>query len=108
MRRWVVLVAVVMLAATFASAALAGSAPMSRKQYGADWPLTVKSGIVSCDAYAVTFTTGGKRYAINGIARARHAGADIFKNMWLWRKDPAIPGARIAISPIIYRGLELC
>ncbi len=43
--------------------------PLSRRQYGAKWPLTVEEGVVLCDGCAITFRTGGRTYAVNGHAK---------------------------------------
>lgn len=83
----------------------ADSARMNRSDWGNDWPLTVAAGVVSCRDGAVTFRAAGVTYAVNGTARMLHRGADIVR---IWRRNPAIPGSRIDISPIIDRGLELC
>ncbi|HEX2161771.1 MAG TPA: DUF2511 domain-containing protein [Thermoleophilaceae bacterium] len=84
---------------------------VSRAELGADWPLTVDRGVLSCDGPGVVFTTpDGSEYAVNGTAKG--AGyADIEP---IWREDPAYdlpddgPPLRVDISPLIERGLELC
>lgn len=80
------------------------SIEVSREDFGADWPLTVASGILACEgAGAVTFTANGTTYAVNGMASSLDAGVDI---------DPIWAEARDApkknIGPLIDRGLELC
>jgi uncharacterized protein DUF2511 len=46
-----------------------GGLEVSRADFGADWPLTVQSGTLNCEgAGAVTFTTNGTTYAVNGLA----------------------------------------
>jgi hypothetical protein len=73
---------------------------------GKQWPLTVDSGTLSCDGSdgvgSVTFETGGKLYAVNGLAR-QDGYADITP---IWAK--AGYGLRKNIGPLIDRGLKLC
>lgn len=79
--------------------------------YGEDWPLTVNSGVLRCDEPgAVTFTSGGTTYWINGTA-----GNFADENGWLdvepiWRDDPEDPDPafRVDISPLLDGGLALC
>jgi len=78
------------------------SAHVTRAQYGARWPFVhVKAGTVRCipgPVGQVTFTTDdGRTWALNGTA-LDHGVPDIPKREW--RKDPAIPGARIDIAPL--------
>lgn len=73
------------------------------------WPLTVTEGQLQCDSMgspgtgAVTFTAAGKRYALNGLAERKYPAIDS-----IWKADPAIPGAKINISPLLDAGLRLC
>lgn len=82
---------------------------------GDRWPLTVSEGVVSCVGEggglgAAIFTSGGVRYALNGIAR----GERNMKRLQLkeirpiWRDNPDIPGTKINIGPLIDRALETC
>ena len=73
--------------------------------YGSDWPLTVDEGVVTCEASAVYFTTGGRRYAVNGMATGRKDAPDIDV---IWKANPALEGTKINIGPIIDEGLKLC
>lgn len=70
-----------------------------------EWPLTVGSGVLTCDRSAVYFTAKGKRYSVNGTAEGRHEAPDIEK---IWRDDPANPGLKIGIGSLIQAGLALC
>ena len=87
--------------------AFASSIEISENQFD-NWPLTVDSGTLTCRANMVTFSSGGKTYALNGIARshARRSGWSEIRP--IWRDNPAIPGTKINIGPLISRGLELC
>ncbi|MEJ7787439.1 MAG: DUF2511 domain-containing protein [Solirubrobacteraceae bacterium] len=76
-----------------------------------EWPLTVASGEVRCEggdgAGAVIFQApDGTDYAVNGAAKT--AKQDLPGIDAIWKKDPDIPGARVNISPVLDRGLELC
>jgi len=80
------------------------SAHVTKAQYGARWPFVhVKAGTVRCvlspaGIGEVTFTAdGGPTWALNGTA-LDHGVPDIPKREW--RKDPAIPGARIDVAPL--------
>jgi hypothetical protein len=84
----------------------ANEARMSRSEYGKDWPLTVEAGVVRCEgAGAVTFTTGGTTYAVNGLARGMGTYPDVHA---IWADDPDFEGLKKYIGPIIDRGLALC
>lgn len=75
------------------------------------WPLTVDKGTVNCEgtegAGVVTFEApDGTVYAVNGTAKTQQP--DLPEIEEIWRKDPDVPGARINLSPVIDKGLELC
>jgi Protein of unknown function (DUF2511) len=80
---------------------------VTRSRYGKRWPFTVPRGVVSCDDHGgVVFTTpDGTAYWLNGTAGGEHNYRDVHP---IWRKDPAIPGLRINIGPMINLGLRLC
>ena len=73
------------------------------------WPLTVSEGVVRCEGSggigSVIFRTAeGEDYGVNGTALSR--GLPGIEP--IWKKDPAVPGTRINISPVLDRGLKLC
>ena len=82
---------------------------VSRDDFGSDWPLTVASGTLACAGSggvgAATFTTSGKTYALNGIAKGQHAGVDIDP---IWAANLGIPGAKKDIGVLINKALTLC
>lgn len=82
---------------------------VSRSIMGEAWPLTVEDGVLAYDGSpgigAVTLTTGGTTYAVNGIASQRGAYADIKS---IWADDPNAAGLKKDIGPLIERGLALC
>jgi hypothetical protein len=102
----VVLCSVLMLVASDAHAA---SVTISKQEYGNDWPFSCEKGILSCEQNGlVTFTTGGKTYAINGAARTAAERRGWNEVHPIWRNNPEFPGTKINIGPIIRRGLDLC
>jgi hypothetical protein len=80
---------------------------VSKADMGSDWPLTVDSGTLHCDALAVTFEApDGTEYALNGVARDQTDLPDIEP---IWAPDPESGGGlKKSIGPLIDRGLELC
>jgi hypothetical protein len=58
---------------------------------------------------ALYFVAGGVTYALNGTAKS-HAD----KQGWqadfraLWRDDPANPGAKVSVGPLLERARQLC
>lgn len=79
---------------------------ITRADFGADWPLTVDEGVLTCEgAGAVYFTGEGTRYAVNGLARTQKDAPDIDP---IWADDPSVEGLKKDIGPLIDRGLELC
>lgn len=99
------------------------SAKISRAQFGTQWPFGVDSGVLRCENMqarlfpaqnvmpsAITFTTGAKTYALNGIARGhltRRDWVDIVKSEEMWPfVDSKSP--RRSLTPIIEAGLALC
>ncbi|MFD4672379.1 DUF2511 domain-containing protein [Lentzea sp. NPDC058450] len=76
-----------------------------REDFGEKWPLTVDSGVVRCQGGAVTFTTNGSSYDVNGTAMTRNRGKRIHE---IWADDPNNAGLKIYIGPILDLGLKLC
>lgn len=78
---------------------------ISREEYGEDWPFTVESGRLECwRGSAAVFVTDGTVYQLNGVAKTMgHAPINP-----IWRDNPAIPGTKISLGPMIQRALKLC
>ena len=77
---------------------------VSRADFGKDWPLTVESGTLKCEGgWAVTSTTNGTTYAVNGLASGMNQCPEIDP---IWADAPQ--GLKKDIGPLIDRGLELC
>lgn len=83
--------------------------PVSQAEMGDAWPLTVDQGELRCEGSAwVTFTSGDQVYAVNGSARGHAAKAGWLDVQSIWRSNPAAPGLKITITPLIDKGLTLC
>ncbi len=82
---------------------------ITKQELGAEWAFTVDEGVLACDGKkgvgAVTFTTGGKTYALNGAAKQTNK-YDLVDS--IWAEDTSIKGAKKDIGTIIQRGLKLC
>ncbi len=77
------------LAAVFEGRLSAEAKRVTRSDFGADWPLTVESGILECQGGAVTFRHNGVLYAVNGTAMTFKRGKEI---------DPIwTPGERLMV-----------
>src|SRR4051794_28123067 len=86
---------------------------ITRAEYGDAWPFTVDSGVLAVRPVnngpltAVTFTSGGTTYAVNGAAMGTKQYSDIAT---IWAADTKVPnelGLKKNIGPIIDRGLKL-
>ncbi|MGW6932820.1 DUF2511 domain-containing protein [Lentzea sp. NPDC054927] len=82
-----------------------GPGEIRREDFGEKWPLTVDAGVVRCQNGAVTFTSNGSNYDVNGTAMTKNRGKKIDE---IWADDPKNAGLKINISPIIELGLKLC
>ena len=79
---------------------------ISRDSFDGEWPFTVAEGTLDCEgAGAVTFTTDGTSYAVNGLAQSATDYPDVDA---IWADDPSSPGLKIFIGDVIQQGLELC
>lgn len=82
-----------------------GTGEVRREDFGENWPLTVDAGVVRCQNGAVTFTSNGFNYDVNGTAMTKNRGKKIDE---IWADDPKNAGLKINIGPIIDLGLKLC
>ena len=85
----------------------ANSQPVSRANFGEEWPLTVDSGVLSCEgAGSVYFTADdGRRYAVNGTAMT---AGDAQRINAIWADNPTGLSPKKNIGPLIDGGLKLC
>lgn len=79
--------------------------PVSKSDYGDEWPLTVDHGTLRCEgASAVVFVApDGTEYGVNGTALADYPEIDP-----IWANDPSGVAPKVNIGPLITDGLELC
>jgi hypothetical protein len=88
-------------------------AAVRQSEFGDAWPFTVPDGVLSCVSdgkrTAVVFEAGGQRYAVNGTARGHDTAArlKLADLAAIWRDDPAIPGAKVNVGPILERAAVL-
>jgi hypothetical protein len=73
------------------------------------WPFTVDYATLMCQSgiygNRVTVTADREMYAFNGTAKS----ADLWPDFdVIWADDPAIPGLKVNIDPMLQRGLALC
>lgn len=98
------LVIALMLGACGGAGAEVGE-PVSRADFGDDWPLTVDTGELRCEgASAVVFVVDGTEYGVNGSALS--AGYPEIDP--IWADDPSGNAPKMDIGPLIQAGLELC
>lgn len=92
------------------------SSQIRAADYGEDWPLAVDHGLVVCESWPAPFERlavffvdpDGTVYAVNGTALGtaeEHGWAEIEA---IWLPNPAIEGSKIAITPVIQAGLDIC
>lgn len=97
------------LASVLAACSTSGAEQdVTRNDFGKEWPLTVESGTLRCDASSVTFESRGTTYAVNGTAQGRASSEGWTEIDAIWADDPSVPGTKINIGPLLNRGLELC
>mgnify|MGYP001588487369 CR=1 FL=1 len=97
------------LVATFALAGCSGTATtssdhsreVSRDTFEGTWPFTVSEGTLECNGSAVTFTTDGVTYGVNGTSLSDHARPEA-----IWQD--AEGGLQVDMSDMIDAGLALC
>lgn len=71
-----------------------------------EWPFTVTSGRLKCEAGSVTFEpAGGPRYGVNGTAKS--VGYPDVTPIWADDEDLGY-GLKVDISQVLNRGLSLC
>lgn len=82
---------------------------ISKTGLGKAWPFTVDEGTLACRGSGgvgeVVFAAGGVTYALNGVAKRSKKYSDVES---IWATNPAIPGTKKDIGPLIERGLKLC
>ena len=77
---------------------------VTREQFGVTWPLTLLEGTLRCEgAGAVVIrATDGRDFGVNGLA------AKYLDIAPVWADDPANPGLKMSLGPLIDAGAKLC
>lgn len=100
------------LAAILSQGASAGKIELlDAADYGADWPLTLEEVHLLCldgNAVVASDPESGRMYPLNGTANVKAARLALEPLAPIWRDDPAAPGAKLSVAPLIERGLALC
>lgn len=88
--------------------AVANSTPVSRVAMQGQWPFSIDAGVLSCDRGAVTLKVGDVVYAINGTAKTLGIKLGWRDTRHIWKNNPAVPGTKMDMGPVINKGLLLC
>jgi Protein of unknown function (DUF2511) len=89
-----------------AGTSAANGVNLSKSDFGPAWPLTVDQATVRCEnGNAVVLDANGTTYAVNGAAKTETDYPDV---QAIWRDNPALPGTKVDIGPVIDAGLKLC
>jgi len=87
---------------------------VSKEDLRTKWPLTVKAGLLTCEAteagglelQIVTFIAPeGDQYALNGTAQSQ---TDLPAIDPIWKDDALVEGVKLNIGPLVDAGLALC
>lgn len=93
------------------TAMAAGPQLISAADYGDAWPFTVEEMHLSClpgSAVVVADVESGVMYPLNGMAKNKARALALEPLDKVWRADPANPGAKVSLGPLIEQGLQLC
>ena len=98
------------------TAGAAATADISAQDLGTAWPLMIASGTLACRSdfsapmtQLLTITDqAGNTYPLNGAASSRARQRGWFALESIWKANPAIPGTKIPITPLIQRAQALC
>lgn len=113
MKRIIALVYVIIISTLWA--APTATVKVTSAEFGKKWPFLVSGGVIGYEPLLVgrqklallTFESGGKTYALNGLAKGRSKERGYLDIVAIWKDDPEIPGVKMDISPITQRGLKL-
>lgn len=102
--RALIFAGVVTIAAACGSTRATDPGHVTREQFGTRWPLTLLEGTLRCEPGRVIVirATDGRDFGVNGMAAKYPDIAPV------WADDPAIPGLKMDIGPLIDAGLKLC
>jgi len=77
---------------------------VSEDDFGDDWPLTVSHGVIELvNSTHAVFDDGATQWALNGAAQS--FGYPEIEP--IWKMNPALPGFRVKIAPLIEAALAL-
>lgn len=108
--------ALVLFAISTTQAFAAPGVFITSAEFGSQWPFMIDKGTLFCqtdsgaiNVQLITFKDpAGNTYAVNGAASSRASKRGWFNVQSIWKANPAIPGTKIPITPIIQRGAVLC
>lgn len=89
----------------------AGPQLISAEALGEAWPFTFDEGYVAChasNAVTVMDAESGRMYPLNGPALGKANALGLDELAPVWRDNPAIPGTKVSVGPVIEQGLGLC
>ena len=101
---WIIVLMIALVCMAITTSNAGGKIEITSQEYGEDWPFTVSKGTLECKDDAVIFHANGSKYAVNGTAQRLGA----LRINPIWKDNPAIPGTKISVGPLISRGLDLC
>lgn len=89
----------------------AGPQLISAEDLGDAWPFTTDEMHLQClpgAAVVVSDAETGVMYPLNGTAKAKAGALALEPIDKVWRDNPAIPGTKVSVGPLIEQGLQLC
>lgn len=89
----------------------AGPKLISAEDFGDAWPFTAEEMHLQClpgNAVVVSDAETGAMYPLNGPAQNRARALALEPLDKVWRDNPAIPGTKVSVGPVIEQGLQLC
>lgn len=92
-------------------AAFAAQKLISDEDFGNAWPFTFEEGYLAChagNAVTVMDAESGRMYPLNGPAQGKASALGLDDLATVWRDNPAIPGTKVSVGPVIEQGQQLC
>ncbi len=84
---------------------------ITRTDFGDTWPFAFEQGVLHCVPGPAVFVfdpVGAKGYPLNGPANIQAYRLKLHPLAEVWRENPALPGTKVSVGPVIERGLKLC
>lgn len=104
-------IAVLVVAGFFSTASMADQKLISDEDFGSAWPFTFEEGYLAChagNAVTVMDAESGRMYPLNGPAQGKASALGLDDLATVWRDNPAIPGTKVSVGPVIEQGQQLC